>query len=53
MRTDRIKNIYKNGFALTHNSQKYLEWNLASEKLDGFFPLKYYAISSFEKCFNN
>jgi len=26
---------------LTHNSPKYLEWNLASEKLGGFFSLKY------------
>jgi len=27
--------------SLTHNSPKYLEWNLAWEKLEGFFPLKY------------
>jgi len=26
---------------LTHNSSKYLEWNLAYEKLKGFFLLKY------------
>jgi len=31
---------------LTYNRPKYLEWNLASEQLGGFFPLKY-AISSF------
>jgi len=28
-------------FILTHNSPKYLEWNLPSEELKGFFPLKY------------
>jgi len=26
--------------SLTHNSPKYLEWNLASEKLEGFFSIK-------------
>jgi len=36
---------------LTNNSQKYSEWNLASEKMGGLFPSKY-EILSFEKCFN-
>jgi len=36
---------------LTQNIPKYLEWNLAQEKSEGFFPLKY-AISSFRKCPN-
>jgi len=30
---------------LTQNSPKYLEWNLAEEKLEGFFPLKYKILS--------
>jgi len=33
----------------TCNSPKYLEWNSASEKFKGFFPL-HYAIISFGKC---
>ena len=36
---------------LTHNSPEYLEWNLALEKFEGFFPLNY-AILSFGKCLN-
>jgi len=37
--------------ALTYNSPKYLEWNFAWGKFEGFFPLKY-EILSFEKCFS-
>jgi len=36
---------------LTHNSPKYLEWNLALEEFEGFFPLNC-AILSFQKCLN-
>jgi len=36
---------------LTHNSPKYLEWNLAFRKFEGFFPLNY-AVLSFERCLN-
>jgi len=40
----------KAGF-LTHYIPKYLEWNLAGEEFEGFFPLKY-EIWSFWKCVN-
>jgi len=33
-------NLRGSTMSLTHNSPKYLEWNLASEKLKGFFPVK-------------
>ena len=39
-------------YELTHNSLKYLEWNLVQEKLDGFFPQLKDAILSFGKCLN-
>jgi len=44
----KIIHIHK---CLTRNRPKYLQWNLALEKLEGFFLLNY-AILNFGKCLN-
>jgi len=48
---EQTRSIQKKKELLTYNSPKYLEWNLAGEKLEEFSPLQY-KILSFKKCLN-